>query len=422
MAGGAGGEAADRPPRAVVDPRRGRRPPAGRRHSAAPEGARRPAAEPGPARSRPAAAHRRGPLRHGHLPLRRGAGTAGAHRPHHAEAARAAVPLRRPRPAEHAGFGRRGRDPQPHGALRRPRAPAPRAALDISLGNTMAGSRRGVPADQADRACSLRRACSRSGTTCRSSSTTPTPPSTAAARAAPRVDAGYVAGRVVRSARRLHAGKSCRSRSASATTPCRYVDGSQQFASLRAVFDNQTGPTIPRARRLRLDRRPPVLPHRRRRVAGRRPRWPSRTAPGPGRCRARWFHPLELARPALPRRRRRRVVRPHGVREPVHARRAVRARRLLHGRAAGQQLPARQHRATSTRSPGSPRAPSAGSTSAPGSTKARRSSTSSDAQFHTNVNAGFILESPLGPVFVGGSVGGEGRYRIYVGIGPVLRR
>jgi len=45
-----------------------------------------------------------------------------------------------------------------------------------------------------------------------------------------------------------------------------------------------------------------------------------------------------------------------------------------------------------------------------------------DAQFHTNVTAGFILESPIGPVFVGGSVGGAGRYRVYVGLGPILKR
>jgi NTE family protein len=44
------------------------------------------------------------------------------------------------------------------------------------------------------------------------------------------------------------------------------------------------------------------------------------------------------------------------------------------------------------------------------------------AAFHTNLTSGFILESPLGPVFAGGSVGASGRYRIYVGIGPILRR
>lgn len=46
----------------------------------------------------------------------------------------------------------------------------------------------------------------------------------------------------------------------------------------------------------------------------------------------------------------------------------------------------------------------------------------SEARFYTNVNAAAVLESPLGPVFFGGSVGGEGRYRIYVAIGPFLRR
>ena len=44
------------------------------------------------------------------------------------------------------------------------------------------------------------------------------------------------------------------------------------------------------------------------------------------------------------------------------------------------------------------------------------------ATFYTNANAALVLESPLGPVFAGGSVGANGRYRIYVGIGPILRR
>ena len=43
-------------------------------------------------------------------------------------------------------------------------------------------------------------------------------------------------------------------------------------------------------------------------------------------------------------------------------------------------------------------------------------------QFHTNLSAAFVFESPLGPMFAGGSVGGDGRYRIYVGLGPVFKR
>jgi NTE family protein len=45
----------------------------------------------------------------------------------------------------------------------------------------------------------------------------------------------------------------------------------------------------------------------------------------------------------------------------------------------------------------------------------------SSARFHTNVTAGFVLESPIGPVFAGASVGGDGRYRIYFSMGPILR-
>lgn len=45
-----------------------------------------------------------------------------------------------------------------------------------------------------------------------------------------------------------------------------------------------------------------------------------------------------------------------------------------------------------------------------------------EAAFQTNLSAGFILESPLGPVFAAGSVGRDGRYRVYVGLGPVLKR
>ncbi|MGE5198671.1 MAG: patatin-like phospholipase family protein [Rhodospirillaceae bacterium] len=45
----------------------------------------------------------------------------------------------------------------------------------------------------------------------------------------------------------------------------------------------------------------------------------------------------------------------------------------------------------------------------------------SSARFHTNVNAGFVLESPIGPVFAGTSIGVDGRYRIYFSLGPVFK-
>jgi NTE family protein len=45
----------------------------------------------------------------------------------------------------------------------------------------------------------------------------------------------------------------------------------------------------------------------------------------------------------------------------------------------------------------------------------------SSATFHTNVTAGFVLESPIGPVFAGTSIGLDGRYRVYFSLGPVLR-
>jgi NTE family protein len=45
----------------------------------------------------------------------------------------------------------------------------------------------------------------------------------------------------------------------------------------------------------------------------------------------------------------------------------------------------------------------------------------SSARFHTNLTAGFVLESPIGPVFAGASVGVDGRYRVYFSLGPILR-
>jgi NTE family protein len=45
----------------------------------------------------------------------------------------------------------------------------------------------------------------------------------------------------------------------------------------------------------------------------------------------------------------------------------------------------------------------------------------SSAKFHTNVTAGFVLESPIGPVFAGASVGVDGRYRVYFSLGPFMK-
>jgi NTE family protein len=45
----------------------------------------------------------------------------------------------------------------------------------------------------------------------------------------------------------------------------------------------------------------------------------------------------------------------------------------------------------------------------------------STARFHTNATAGFVLESPIGPLFAGASVGADGRYRVYFSLGPFLR-
>ena len=45
----------------------------------------------------------------------------------------------------------------------------------------------------------------------------------------------------------------------------------------------------------------------------------------------------------------------------------------------------------------------------------------SAAKFHTNVTAGFVLESPIGPVFAGASFGLDGRYRVYFSLGPIIK-
>jgi NTE family protein len=40
----------------------------------------------------------------------------------------------------------------------------------------------------------------------------------------------------------------------------------------------------------------------------------------------------------------------------------------------------------------------------------------------TNVSTGLVIETLLGPLFAGGSVGFDGRHRIYVGMGPLFQR
>jgi outer membrane protein assembly factor BamA len=44
------------------------------------------------------------------------------------------------------------------------------------------------------------------------------------------------------------------------------------------------------------------------------------------------------------------------------------------------------------------------------------------AQIRTNISGGLIMETVLGPAFLVGSVGTDGRHRIYIGLGPVFRQ
>jgi len=43
-----------------------------------------------------------------------------------------------------------------------------------------------------------------------------------------------------------------------------------------------------------------------------------------------------------------------------------------------------------------------------------------DAKFRMNLSGGFLLESPIGPIFAGASVGRNGRYRVYFSLGRIL--
>ena len=44
----------------------------------------------------------------------------------------------------------------------------------------------------------------------------------------------------------------------------------------------------------------------------------------------------------------------------------------------------------------------------------------SGAAFKTNVSGGFVVETPIGPILAGASVGVDGRYRFYARLGPLL--
>lgn len=46
----------------------------------------------------------------------------------------------------------------------------------------------------------------------------------------------------------------------------------------------------------------------------------------------------------------------------------------------------------------------------------------SGAAVKTNVSGGFVIDTPLGPISAGASVGLDGRYRFYAGLGPLLHR
>ena len=45
-----------------------------------------------------------------------------------------------------------------------------------------------------------------------------------------------------------------------------------------------------------------------------------------------------------------------------------------------------------------------------------------NAALKTNMSGGFVVETPLGPISVGASVGVDGRYRFYAGLGPLMQR
>ena len=46
----------------------------------------------------------------------------------------------------------------------------------------------------------------------------------------------------------------------------------------------------------------------------------------------------------------------------------------------------------------------------------------SGAAFKTNLSSGFVIDTPIGPISAGASIGVDGRYRFYAGLGPLLHR
>jgi NTE family protein len=44
-----------------------------------------------------------------------------------------------------------------------------------------------------------------------------------------------------------------------------------------------------------------------------------------------------------------------------------------------------------------------------------------EADYHSSTSVGAILETLIGPVFTGASIDFTGRFRLYVGIGPLMR-
>ncbi len=47
--------------------------------------------------------------------------------------------------------------------------------------------------------------------------------------------------------------------------------------------------------------------------------------------------------------------------------------------------------------------------------------TRATAVWHTDIAAGVIIDSLIGPIFAGGSAGPHGHRRLYIGLGPLFR-
>jgi NTE family protein len=44
-----------------------------------------------------------------------------------------------------------------------------------------------------------------------------------------------------------------------------------------------------------------------------------------------------------------------------------------------------------------------------------------DAGYRSSISLGAVLETLIGPVFTGASLDFDGRFRLYIGVGPLLR-